>query len=288
MHTKTIAFASLSLIALAGFVQRASSEAVLGYTDTPMLPSGKWHVHDPARPHPPVVTPGATFSDGAAAPSDAIVLFDGHDLSKWYGDKGQPEWKKKDGQMVFGDQIEPQWKVQDGYAEVTPHSGYIYTKESFGDFQLHLEWAEPAKVQGDSQERGNSGVFLQGVYEVQILDSYNNPTYADGQCGAMYGQTPPLANASRPPGEWQTYDIIFQAARVGDDGQVIKPAYVTVIHNGVLLHHKQAYLGPTGHKILAHYGKNMPAKAPLALQNHGNPVRFRNIWIRNITEEEQP
>ena len=241
-----------------------------GYTDTPMLPSGKWHVHDPDRPYPPVVAPGANFSDGARPPADAIVLFDGHDLSQWAGDKG-----------------DAQWKVKDGYMEVAPHTGYIHTKQDFGDFQLHLEWAEPAKVEGTSQERGNSGVFLHGVYEVQVLDSYNNPTYPDGQCGGMYGQTPPLVNASRGPGEWQTYDIIFTGPRFGENHELIKPAYLTVIQNGLLLHNHQAYLGPTGHRILANY-KNAPERGPLALQDHGNPVRFRNIWIRNIGEEEQP
>jgi hypothetical protein len=251
--------------------QADDKSAPVGYTDTPMLPSGKWHVHDPARPHPPVVTPAATFSDGAGAPSDAIVLFDGHDLSKWAGEKG-----------------EPKWKIEDGYMEVVPHSGFIHTKEDFGDFQLHLEWAEPAQVHGNSQERGNSGVFLQGIYEVQVLDSYDNPSYADGQCGGLYGQTPPLVNSCKKPGEWQTYDIIFEAARFGDDHQLIKPANVTVIQNGVLLHHKQAFLGPTGHKVLANYKNQTPPRGPLALQDHGNPIRFRNIWIRNITEEEKP
>jgi hypothetical protein len=242
-----------------------------GYTDTPMLPSGKWHVHDPNRPVPPVVTPGATFSDAAAAPSDAIVLFDGHDLSQWEGDKGKAKWK-----------------VEDGYMEVVPHSGYIHTKEKFGDFQLHLEWAEPARVDGTSQDRGNSGVFLQGVYEVQVLDSYDNPTYPDGQCGGLYGQSPPLANSCRKPGEWQTYDIIFESALFGEDHKLIRPASVTVIQNGVLLHHKQALLGPTGHRTLANYDKETPARGPIALQDHGNAVRFRNIWIRNIAEEEKP
>jgi hypothetical protein len=241
-----------------------------GYTDTPMLPSGRWHVHDPNRPVPEVVAPGSSFSDGARPPSDAIVLFDGHDLSKWEGEKGGPKWK-----------------VKDGYVEIVPHSGFIHTKQDFGDFQLHLEWAEPAKVQGTSQERGNSGVFLQGVYEVQVLDSYDNPTYPDGQCGGMYGQTPPLVNACRGPGEWQTYDIIFRAAKFASDHTVLSPAKVTVIQNGVLLHNDQPYLGPTGHRILATY-KDAPTRGPLALQDHGNPVRFRNIWIRNIGQEEAP
>jgi hypothetical protein len=242
-----------------------------GYTDTPMLPSGRWHVHDPNRPVPPVVTPGAQFSDNAPAPADAIVLFDGHDFSAWKGEKGPVKWK-----------------LQDGYMEVAPGTGEIATKETFGDFQLHVEWAEPEQVVGNSQERGNSGVFLQGIYEVQVLDCYDNPTYPDGQCGGLYGQSPPLVNACRKPGEWQTYDIIFEAARFGENHSLIRPASVTVIQNGVLLHHKQALLGPTDHRRYGNYLKELPARGPIKLQDHKNPVRFRNIWIRNIAEEEKP
>jgi len=252
-------------------VLQVSADPVLGYTDTPMLPSGKWHVHDPERPKPPVVASGATFSQGAAAPADAIVLFDGADLSKWDGEKGAP-----------------QWEIHEDYMQVKPGTGFIHTKEKFGDFQLHLEFAEPSKVEGDSQERGNSGVFLQGVYEVQVLDCYNNPTYPDGQCAALYGQTPPLVNACKKPGQWQTYDIFFEAARWNENHVLTRPASVTVIQNGLLVHHKQALLGPTGHKILANYDQELPATGPIALQDHGNPVRFRNIWIRNIQEEEKP
>ncbi len=256
----------------AGLVSQTLAEAVLGYTDTPMLPSGKWHVHDPNRPVPPLVTPGAAFSHGAPAPSDAIVLFDGTDFSHWEGDKGG----------------EPQWVIHGDYMENKPHSGYIHTKEKFGDFQLHVEWAEPKKVEGNSQERGNSGVFLQGIYEVQVLDSYDNPTYPDGQCGAIYGQSPPLANACKKPDQWQTYDIIFEAARWNENHELVRPASVTVIQNGVVIHYKQPILGPTGHRTLAKYDKELPATGPIALQDHGNPVRFRNIWIRNLPEEEKP
>jgi hypothetical protein len=269
---KTFFFVSaLVLSGLAGWVPRTLAEDKPGYTDTPMLPSGKWHVHDPNRPVPPVVTPGATFSHGAPAPSDAIVLFDGTDFSHWEGDKGAPQW------TIHGD-----------YMECKPHSGNIHTKEQFGDFQLHIEWAEPKDVVGNSQDRGNSGVFLQGIYEVQVLDSYDNPTYPDGQCGALYGQSPPLANACKKPDQWQTYDILFEAARWNENHQLVRPASVTVIQNGVVLHHKQPFLGPTGHRILAKYDKEYPATGPIALQDHGNTVRFRNIWIRNLTEEEKP
>jgi hypothetical protein len=257
---------------LTGMVPPTSAEPpVLGYTDTPMLPSGKWHVHDPDRPRPTVVNSGATFSHGAPAPSDAKVLFDGTDLSKWEGDKGAP-----------------QWTIHEDYMEVKPGSGYIHTKEKFGDFQLHVEFAEPIKVVGDSQERGNSGVFLQGIYEVQVLDCYNNPTYPDGQCGAIYGQSPPLVNACKKPGQWQTYDIFFEAARWNENRELVRPAYVTVIHNGLLIHNHQPILGPTGHRILGKYDKELPGTGPIALQDHGNPMRFRNIWIRPIQEEEKP
>jgi len=257
--------------------QAFTKAADLGYTDTPMLPSGKWHVHDPDRTKPPVVNSGATFSHGASAPSDAIVLFDGTDLSKWEGAKGAA----------------PEWAIHEDYMEVKTNTGNIHTKDKFDDFQLHLEFAEPLKVEGDSQERGNSGVFLhgregQGGYELQVLDCYNNPTYPDGQCGALYGQSPPLVNACKKPGQWQTYDIFFEAARWNENHELIRPASVTVIQNGLLIHHKQPLLGPTGHKTLASYSKELSDKAPIELQDHHTPVRYRNIWIRNITEDEKP
>src|SRR5215469_6251133 len=229
----------------------------LGYTDTPILPGLPYHVHDPARPIPPVVTP-ASLPGGA--PSDAIILFDGHDLSKW----------------------EPQtWKVQDRYVEVVPGTGDLATREKFGDVQLHLEWATPAAVTGTSQGRGNSGVFLQGRYEVQVLDSYQNPTYADGQAAAIYGQWPPLVNASRKPGEWQTYDIFFEAPRFAGE-KLLRPAFLTVIHNGVLVQLHKEVMGPTVHRQLAKYAPQ-PAEDSLKLQDHGNRVRYRNIWIRRIS-----
>ena len=174
----------------------------LGFTDTPMLPGLPYHVHDPSRPHPPVVTPAA---EPGGAPSDAIVLFDGKDLSKW---SGHPSSITRAGQAGPAE-----WKVESGYIEVVPGTGDISTKEKFGDCQLHVEWAAPAEVKGNSQARGNSGVLLMGRYEVQVLDSFDNPTYADGQAGAIYGQWPPLANPARKPGEWQIYDIVFEAPR---------------------------------------------------------------------------
>ena len=233
-----------------------------------MLPGMPYHVHDPARPHPPVVTPGG---QPGGAPSDAIVLFDGKDLSQWSSANGTKP---------------AAWKAGDGYFEVVPRTGDLATKEKFGDVQLHIEWAAPAEIRGSSQGRGNSGVFLQGRYEVQVLDSFNNPTYADGQAGAIYGQWPPLANAVRKPGEWQSYDIVFEAPRF-EGGKLVKPPYLTVFLNGVLLHNRQEVMGPTVHRALAKYVPQ-PAEDSLVLQDHGNPVRYRNVWIRRLHPYDQP
>jgi len=282
---------AIATTGFAGFVLQTFADPDLGYTDTPMLPSGKWHVHDPDRPRPVVVTPGASFSQGAAAPSDAIILFNGKDLSHWEGEKGDPQWITNGeckGLDFEGQKTAPQWTLHGNYMQVKPDTGYIHTKEKFGDFQLHLEFAEPAKVSGDSQERGNSGVFLQGIYEIQVLDTYNNPTYPDGQCGGIYGQSTPLVNACKKPGQWQTYDIVFEAARWSQDHKLVRPAIVTVFQNGLLIHYKQPIIGPTGHRVLAEYDKELPATGPLRLQDHGDPIRYRNIWIRNIQEEEKP
>jgi hypothetical protein len=180
----------------------------------------------------------------------------------------------------------PQWKLENGYVEVVPGKGDMATKEKFGDVQLHIEWATPAEVKGNSQNRGNSGVFLQGRFEVQVLDSYQNPTYADGQAGAIYGQTPPLVNATRKPGEWQTYDIVFQAPLLHGD-QLVTPAYETVFLNGVLVQNHREIIGPTVHRQLAKWVPQ-PAEDSLALQNHGTPVRYRNIWIRKLKGYDQP
>jgi hypothetical protein len=207
-------------------------------------------------PEPKVVTPGKTDSE---PPSDAIVLFDGKDLSKW----------------INGEK----WEVKDGYAIVK--GADITTKDSFGDYQLHVEFASPEKVSGRGQGRGNSGVYLALRYEVQILDSFENQTYFDGQCASLYKQSPPMVNASRKPGEWQSYDIIFTAPRFADDGKVLKPAYVTVIHNGVVVHNHFELQGGTYYDKPAAYEKH-PEKQPIRLQNHGNPVKFRNIWLREI------
>jgi hypothetical protein len=226
----------------------------VGYTDTPMLPGQTWRVHDAARPNPPAVTPGAA----SGPPSDAIVLFGGAGTDAWSGGP---------------------WDVVDG-ALVVNGKGALATKERFGDVQLHLEWASPADVQGESQGRGNSGVFLMGRYEVQVLDSYDNKTYADGQAAALYGQFPPLVNACRKPGEWQSYDIVFEAPRF-DGEELVKPARVTVFQNGVLVQHAREFLGATAHRTVAKYAAHA-AEEPIELQDHGNPVRYRNIWVRRL------
>ena len=221
----------------------------------------KWGVHDMARPLPEVITPG---NDGSP-PSDAIVLFDGKDMSQWVSDK---------------DGSEARWKVENGYCEVTPGSGNISTKQKFGDCQLHIEWASPTEAKGPGQKFGNSGVYFMGLYEVQVLNSYENHTYADGQAAAVYGQNPPLVNACRRPGTWQSYDIIFHRPVFKDD-KIIKPATITVLHNGVLVQDNFEIVGVTAWKKVAVYHPH-PDKLSLKLQNHGDPVKYRNIWIREL------
>ncbi len=240
-----------------------------GFTDTPMQPGGRWHVHDPARPRPPIVTPGA---GPGTAPSDAIVLFDGRNLS---------QWAHRDAKGAVSDST---WAVRDGYFETG--KGSLQTRDSFGDVQLHVEWSAPAIVAGHSQDRGNSGVFLMGQYEIQVLDRFNNPTYADGQAAAMYGQWPPLANVARKPGEWQTYDIVFEAPRF-ENGALVKPAFQTVFWNGVIVHNRKEAIGATVYRNVAKYTPHA-AELPLMIQDHANPVRFRNIWIRRLAPYDRP
>jgi hypothetical protein len=210
-------------------------------------------------PEPAVIDPGPVGSP----PSDAVVLFDGKDLSKWVG----------------GDK----WTVKDGYA--ISAKGDIKTKDGFGDCQLHVEWASPSEVKGSGQGRGNSGVYMMDRYEVQILDSFNNKTYFDGQAGSIYKQVPPMVNACRKPGEWQSYDILFTAPRFDTDKKLVKPAYITVLHNGVVIHNHYAITGGTFYDRPPSYTAH-PDKAPIALQYHGDPVRFRNIWVREMKELE--
>jgi hypothetical protein len=211
-------------------------------------------------PQPPIVTPGALTEP----PSDAIVLFDGSDFD---------EWEHLDGTPV-------KWKLEDGAMVVVGGTGDIRTKRNFEDVQLHLEFRTPAEVVGEGQGRGNSGVFLQSTYEVQVLDNYNNKTYSNGQVGSIYKQTIPLANPSRPPGEWQTYDIIYTAPEFNDDGIKVRSAYVTVLLNGVVVQNHTEIRGTTPYIGLP---KNPPHGAlPLRLQDHSNPTAFRNIWIREL------
>jgi hypothetical protein len=214
------------------------------------------------KPEPPVITPGKTNSD---APSDAIILFDGTSAGKW----------KHKNEKDAG------WTVADNAMTVKPGTGSIFTKQKFGDCQLHIEWRTPAEVKGEGQERGNSGVYLMGRYEVQVLDNYNNKTYVNGQAGSIYKQHIPLVNACKPPGEWQSYDIIFTAPRFGENNRVIEPARVTVIQNGVLVQNNVTIWGTSDHVGIPKYEKH-DAKESIMLQDHGNPVSYRNIWIREL------
>jgi hypothetical protein len=243
---RTLLTAIGSIVVGAGLM--AGQQAPVGYDDTPMQPNGRWRIHDGKRPQPKVVTPGAMSP--APPPQDAIVLVgSGADRSPW--------------------------QMMDGAAVA-----------DFTDYQLHVEFATPKEVKGNSQERGNSGVFLNGKFEIQVLDSYQNRTYADGSASAMYGQFPPLVNASRPPGEWQAYDIVFTSPRFGAGGKPDTPAIVTVLHNGIVVHNATPFWGPTAHKKIDPYTPDN-AKGPIALQDHGNPVRYRNIWIRAIARDDQ-
>ena len=243
-----------------------------GDKDTPTLPGFGFQVHDGARPQPRIVAPGTTSSQAepGVPPADAVILFGGTDLTQWMSVHGGVA----------------AWRVEDGSMEVLPGAGAIRTRVCLGDCQLHLEWAAPAEVTGAGQERGNSGVLLMGLYELQILDGYANPTYADGAAAALYGQYPPLVNACRRPGEWQVYEILWTVPRFAG-GQVVSPAYVTVLHNGVVVHHHTALLGPTQHGRVATYRPHSPT-GPLQLQDHGARVRYRNIWYRPLKGYDEP
>jgi hypothetical protein len=265
MRTVVMTFVGVALVSCIAAGRQAP--APVGYDDTPMQPNGRWHIHDGNRPQPHVVTPAAM--SGAPPPQDAIVLVGaGADRSAW--------------QMMDGAAVT--WPMNGG--ELSTGKGMIRTRAEFTDYQLHVEFATPKEVKGNSQERGNSGVFLNGKFEIQVLDSYQNRTYADGSASAMYGQFPPMVNASRPPGEWQAYDIAFTSPRFGPGGTMTTPAIVTVLHNGIVVHHATAFWGPTAHKKIDAYAPDN-AKGPIGLQDHGNPVRYRNIWIRPLTGDGQ-
>ena len=251
---------------IAGSAGMAQGQEIKGYTDTEKLPGVQWGVHDPTRPQPRIVeTAGAVV---VKPPSDAMVLFDGKNLDAWTQNGGPVSWEAKDGVLAVGKKD-------------------IQTKESFGAIQLHFEWRLPAGRKVDGQGGGNSGFFLMGLYEIQVLQSHNNKTYPDGQAGSLYGQLPPMVNATSPQGEWNSYDVAFEPP-VYKDGKVEKAAKVTVIHNGVVVQHGELYLGPTQHKKLASYpGKHLET-GPIRIQDHNDPMEFRNIWVRPLGQRDQP
>ncbi len=248
----------------------SAGDDIRGYNDTPQITGQKWRVHDMARPRPAKVVPGA-LTESAAPPSDAIILFDGKDLSQWMsqGHRGAVQ--------------EPKWKVEQGYMEIVPGTGRLVTKQSFGDCQLHVEWMIPESATGRGQGRGNSGVELMTRYEIQVLESNQNLTYADGGAGAIYGVWPPLVNPARPQGQWNVYDIFFEAP-IFDGAKVVKRANVTVVFNGVLVQNHKEFLGTTTWRANGVYQPH-PAEQPLSLQDHSQPVRYRNIWIRKVNEQ---
>jgi hypothetical protein len=250
----------------------AAGDDQKGYTDTPQIPGQPWKVHDAARPHPAKVAPGRPLVS-LPAPADADILFDGKSLDKW-------QMKSRAGEIG-----PPTWKVENGYVEIVSPAGMranLITKEKYGDCQLHLEWMIPAEVNGKGQAGGNSGVELMSRYEVQVLESLENVTYADGQAAALYGQWPPLVNVSPKKGDWNSYDIYFEAPKFEGD-KLVKPAYVTVVHNGVLVHHHREILGPAAHRRNGVYKAH--GEEPLSLQDHGHPVRYRNVWIRRLASQ---
>jgi len=265
--------------ALKGFSQAAQPQAASQAAGAPdpfpgspvgvQLPGQKWLVHDRNRPQVRKVTPGLPIPQPRPS-SDAIVLFDGKDLSQW-------STMERNGQMS-----EAKWKVEDGYFELVPRSGSLITKQSFGDCQLHLEWMTPTGTDASrkGQMRGNSGVILMKRYEIQVLSSFDNPTYADGSAGAIYGVYPPLVNPCRPEGEWNSYDIVFKAPQF--NGQtLLKPASLTLFFNGLVVHDHAEFLGTTNVEPIAKYEAH-PAEEPFLLQGHAGPVRYRNIWIRRL------
>jgi hypothetical protein len=274
MRLQHVVLCSLLLCGVAILAQQGGRRtSPVGYNDTPVLPGQKWKVHDIARPRPAMVTPSSV---PGGAPSDAIVLFDGKDLKKWFN-RG-----KKDRSKPSSDGA---WKIENGYLEIVPGTGDLVTKEKFGDIQLHIEWSPPVKIEGDSQWRANSGVLLMERYEIQVLDTYNNRTYADGGAGSIYGQWPPLVNPSRPPGEWQVYDIVFEAPAFSGN-KLVKPAHFTILFNGVLVHNRKPAVGRMAHRVVGTYEPHAPEES-LALQDHDVHVRYRNIWVRKLKNYDQ-
>lgn len=240
-------------------VKAKDGSGVFGYKDTRKLPWCGFFQHDPDRPLPPIVK--SCECQIVEAPSDALILFDGRNLSQWQNST---------------------WQIDNGELVSSKTKEKLITKRSFGDIQMHVEWLVPADYEGPWYNHGNNGVTLMNLYEIQIFDSYNYkiPLYADGICSAIYGQTPPTANACLKPGEWQSFDIIFTAPRF-KDGELVKPAYLTLIHNGVIVHNNQEIYGETRHRIYPEYNTKV-SEGPISLPGHDCPVRFRNIWVRNL------
>lgn len=266
MKNHYLTIGRLGLLATAGLCAYGMAADELHVTGT----KTGWKQHDFSRPKPRVLEPPAR-PESNPAPKDAVVLFGGENLDAW--------------QAVGGGSAK--WKVAEGAFEVVPGSGAIETKAKFGDVQLHAEWASPNPPVGRGQDRGNSGIFLMGLYELQVLDSHKADTYADGQAGAIYGQYPPLYNASRPPGEWQSFDIAFRRPRFDEAGKLLEPARVTLFHNGVLVQNNESILGPTNWMKWLPY-KAGASRGPIRLQDHGHRVRFRNIWLRDLPERPAP
>ena len=266
MKTPMLSFLALAVTGIAGFAAE-EKPSPLGYSDTPVIPGTKWKVHDIDRPAPAVVKPAGKLGD---APADAIVIFDGKSTAAL-------QTRQKDTNKL----LPCPWKIENG--ELLVNGGDCWTKQEFASCQLHLEWKSAPETKGNSQKKGNGGVFFMDRYESQMLDCDNNPTYADGMTGAVYGQTPPLVNAVRKAGEWQTYDIVFTAPRL-ENGKIVEPAYVTTFVNGICVQNHTKIMGPTKHKQITDYSGSFPAKAPLRLQDHKNepPVRLRNIWVRPL------
>jgi hypothetical protein len=265
MSANLLGFGSLLIIGAGLFAISASELA------PDAGPEPRWLQHDNRRPKAPVVEPVASPAS-TEVPKDAIVLFDGKNLDQWQSATGGGPAR---------------WKVIGGYMEIVPDTGPIETKTKFGDVQLHVEWATPDPPAGAGQDRGNSGIFLMGEFELQVLDSYRADTYADGQAGAIYGQYPPLANASRPPGQWQTYDIAFRRPRFGADGKLLEPARVTLIHNGILVQNNESIVARTSWLESLPYEPQVD-RGPLRLQDHNHPVRYRKIWVRELSERPAP
>ncbi len=281
MKLNTLPFLSLLMCLAAGL--SAQDIPTLNWAE--LQKAKAWEATEYYKPEPPVVTPGYL----TLPPSDAVVLFDGHDLEQWrkpsFGYGVNMEQISVMAQMMFdlnyNERSTAPWQIKDGQLIVVPGSGSIETTEMFGDVQLHIEWLAPVEVGKEGQQYSNSGVFSMGLYEVQILNNYENKTYVNGQASSVYKQYPPLVNASRPPGEWQSYDIVFIAPKFKSNGDLESPAYVTVLHNGLLTQHHVQLSGPTCYIGQPYYAPH-PEQLPISLQDHGNKIRFRNIWVRRL------